>query len=173
MHEPCQIRPVRHSQSLLNWLREIQNSPSAECTDRAAKTRRCETNLRKGIFFSFSPLSQGAPEGRWSLEEGGRGGCRRQQELPISFALKRSVSVYSIRAPTEGKRSQHFDKIPHRLALTLVSLAKGLERINLICSKSFALRLPFPPPRKRPCLAAPSCLLCKFHVGRVHTSGLA
>lgn len=29
------------------------------------------------------------------------------------------------------------------------------------------------PPAKSPSLAAPSCLLCKFHVGYVHTSGLA
>lgn len=137
MHEPCQIRPVQHGQSLLNWLREIQNSPSAECTDRAAETRRCETNLRKRIFFSLPPV-----EGR--LREVWREKNRMQQETPISPPPKRSVSAYSIRAPREGKKSQRFDKILHRLALTLVSLAKGLERINLICSKPFALRLPFP-----------------------------
>lgn len=81
---------------------------------------------------------------RGEREFGERKKNRMQQELPISSLLKRSLSAYSIRAPTEGEKSQQFDKIHHRLALTLVSLAKGLERINLICSKSFALRLPFP-----------------------------
>lgn len=144
MHEPCRIRPVQHGQSLLNWLKEIQNSLPAECTDRATKTRHCETNLRKGIFiyllFFFPPPT--VPRGK--REFGQKKKNRMQQELPISSPLKRSSSAYSIRAPTEGEKSQHFDKIHHRLALTLVSLAKGLERINLICSKSFALRLPFP-----------------------------
>lgn len=81
-----------------------------------------------------------------------------QQELPISYHLKRSLSAYSIRAPTEGEKSRHFNKIHHCLALTLVSLAKGLERINLICSKSFTLRLPFPLQRAHPWLPrAASC----------------
>lgn len=151
VREPCQISPVQHGQSLLNWLREIQNSLSAECTDRAAKTRHCETDLRKGMFFFSTEGSSGG-------EGVGREKNKMQQELPISSLLKRSLSAYSIMAPTEGEKSRHFNKIHHCLALTLVSLAKGLERINLICSKSFTLRPPFPLQRAHPWLPrAASC----------------
>lgn len=164
VHKPCQIRPVQHGQSPLNWLREIPNSLSAECTDRAAQTRHCETNLQKGIFFPTKGPPRG--EGVWEKK---KIECNRNYQFhPPSNAAWALI-------PSGHQRRVRRANTLTKFATAWLWLLCLLQRVWR-GSTWFALNhLPsgYHSPRKRPSLAAPSCLLCKFHVGRVHTSGRA
>lgn len=166
VREPCQIRPVQHGQSLLNWLREIQNSLSAECTDRAAETRHCETNLRKGFFFFFPPR---VPRGEREFGGGKKIECNRNYQFHPS-----SNAAWALIPSGHQQRVRRANTLTKFTTawLWLLCLSQRVWRgstwfaLNHSPSGCHSLC-------KRPSLAAPSCLSCKFHVGRVHTSGLA
>lgn len=107
-------------------------------------SRHCETSLQKGPFFRSPGVKR----------------CMR------NYPFQPSKTAWAFIPPEHKQRVRRADTLTimyNCLALTLVSLAKGLESINLIFSKSLTFRLPFP--SKKPFLAALSWLLCKFQVG--------
>lgn len=143
VHEPCQISPVQHGQSLLNWVRDSEFS--LHWVDRWGTAADTVKPASKKGHFSEAPGWKDA----WGITH---------------FSPQKTAWAF---IPPEHKqrvrRADTLTKMYKCLALTLVSLAKGLESINLIFSKSLTFRLPFP--SKKPSLAALSWLLCKFQVG--------
>lgn len=120
-----------------------------------------------GVFFFFFP-HRGSPEGRGSLVRK-KIECKRNYQFhPPSNAAWALIPSGHQRRVRRANTLTKFTTAWLWLLCLLQRVWRGSTWFALNHSPSGCHS-----PCKRPSLAAPSCLLCKFHVGHVHTSGLA